>query len=583
MEKKRRHRFSRLGIIILAAVMLEIISAFQYTYTHSLMDDELEKHVLSELTDKSHLLRHTLLTAEATLREHLWDIQRTINNPEEVMDATERLLYVNPYLVGACLAFTPYYYSEQRRLYEPYAYKQGDSIMSEDLSATKNHDYTLHPAYQWVMQNNAPMWSDPYEYVTAEGPTALTTYSVPIHDQQGNIIAICGIDLSLKWLGETLNTHFLFPSSFDLFLTKQGQLVAGPMEQHVSKQRVGEVVRLINDSTVQRRSTDDSRISSVDFTDPETRQKGYIYYMNMPDDPGWQVAFVCYDKEAYGKLKTMSIHILLFMLFGWGLIAIIIMRAIQNMQQLYRVNAEKKRIDNELHVAHELQHQMLPPADAVFGTNSEIVLSGSLVPAKKVGGDLFDYFIHDEKLFFCIGDVSGKGIPSALLMAKTITLFRDKATHEGDPAYIMQAINKASCQNNETNMFVTLFIGIIDLPTGKFSYCNAGHDRPYINGEELAIQANMPVGAFDDFVYTTETTTLPPQALLFLYTDGLSEAKDINRKQFGMPRITAVLQQCNDLQPAQVLQRIQAEVQAFVANAQQSDDLTMLSIRYTKP
>ena len=574
--------YSRLGLIILAAVLLEIISGVQYTYMHSLMDDELEKQVLSELTAKGSLLRQTLRTAEATVAEHRWDILQSIDNPDEVMKSTERLLYANPYVVGACMAFVPDYYPGRGRLFEPYAYKQGDSIIVEELCSTNTaHDYTLHPAYKWVMENDATMWSDPYEYVTSEGPTSLTTYSEPIHDDAGNIAAICGIDLSLEWLGDTLNSYFLFPSSFDLFLTKQGELIAGPKPQQVSERRIKEVVRLINDSTVERLQTDDCRIYVVEFTDPETKEDGYIYYMKMSKKPNWQIAFVCYDKEAYGMLRTMRLHIFLFMLLGWGLIGLIVLRAVRNMQQLYRVNAEKRHLDNELRVAHDLQHQMLPPSSATFDTDGKVSLCGSLVPAKEVGGDLFDYFVRDGRLYFCIGDVSGKGIPSAMLMARTITLFRAATAHLNDPSHMMTNINKAFCENNETNMFVTLFIGILDLSTGRLRYCNAGHDRPYINGEELIIKPNMPVGAFEDFPYVTETTMLPPQALLFLYTDGLSEAKNKNRKQFTLDRIAEVLQQCNDLQPAQVIERMQAEVHTFVGSAMQSDDLTMLAIRFT--
>ena len=167
-------------------------------------------------------------------------------------------------------------------------------------------------------------------------------------------------------------------------------------------------------------------------------------------------------------------------------------------------------------------------------------------------------------------------------MAKAITLFRATASHQSDPARMTAAINTASCQNNESNMFVTLFIGVIDLPTGRFTYCNAGHDQPYVNGKELPVKAHIPVGVFEDFTYTSETTVLPPEALLFLYTDGLTEAKDINRKQFNQQRVTEVVEQCQDLQPDEMLQRILSEVQAFVGSAQQSDDLTMLAIRYTK-
>ena len=204
------------------------------------------------------------------------------------------------------------------------------------------------------------------------------------------------------------------------------------------------------------------------------------------------------------------------------------------------------------------------------------------MPARAVGGDIYDYFIRDDKLFFCIGDASGKGIPSAMLMAMTHSLFRAASAHENNPAHIMQTINGSTCENNESNMFVTMFIGILDLPTGHLRYCNAGHDIPVVVGKEaLPAKPNLPVGLFDDFTYQMQETTLEGGSLLFLYTDGLTEAKNNRRQQFSLSRVMAVLEGAASLSPQQLLEKMTAEVHAFVEDAEQSDDLTMLAIRYT--
>ena len=165
-----------------------------------------------------------------------------------------------------------------------------------------------------------------------------------------------------------------------------------------------------------------------------------------------------------------------------------------------------------MQIAHDIQMSILPKETF---TDESFSLSGYLKPAREVGGDLYDYFVRDEKLFFCIGDVSGKGAASAILMAITHSLFRSASAHETNPARIMTAINEASAEGNEKNMFVTLFIGVLDLPTGKLRYCNAGHDKPIkVKGERLKVKVesldcdcNLPVGVFGDTTYTLQETT----------------------------------------------------------------------------
>ena len=211
------------------------------------------------------------------------------------------------------------------------------------------------------------------------------------------------------------------------------------------------------------------------------------------------------------------------------------------------------------------------------------------MPAEEVGGDLIDHFLRDEKLFFCIGDVSGKGVPSAMVMAVIHSLFRMASARENNPDRIMQTINEVACQNNRSNMFVTLFIGVLDLPTGRLRYCNAGHDVPVclrqgadgLELEKLPAKPNLPVGVFDDFSYEKQSLTLAPGETLFLYTDGLTEARSPVRDQFRMERTMEVLKGCGGMTPQQVIATMKAAVQAFVEDAPQSDDLTMMSISYT--
>jgi len=168
-------------------------------------------------------------------------------------------------------------------------------------------------------------------------------------------------------------------------------------------------------------------------------------------------------------------------------------------------------------------------------------------------------------------------------MAVVHSLFRSGSAHEDDPSRIMQHLNEMACDRNETNMFVTLFIGVLDLPTGCLHYCNAGHDKPLLVGEkvlELPSKAHLPIGLFVETKYTTQEYILEPMTTIFLYTDGLTEAMNALHKQFGLARVHEVLDSDKTSAPQALLERMQAEVHRFVEDAEQSDDLTMFAIRY---
>ena len=293
------------------------------------------------------------------------------------------------------------------------------------------------------------------------------------------------------------------------------------------------------------------------------------------------------DKEVFSKLGKIRTTLLLPVLAGLILIGFIVWRTSRNLERLRKVKAEKERIGGELRVASEIQQSMLPHS---LIQHADVDIFGSLVPAREVGGDLYDYYIRDEKLFFCIGDVSGKGAPSAMVMGVIHSLFRAFSTHENNPARIMQAINEVSCQGNESNIFVTMFIGVLDLPTGRLRYCDAGHDAPIVlrsqeSGDRsqetgdrsqetgdrsqesvvhIPVEPHLPVGVFEDIKYGVQETQLKPDSTLFLYTDGLTEAKDAGRKQFGLKRVEEVLRADCPIQPRQLIETITRQVHQFV-------------------
>ncbi len=281
------------------------------------------------------------------------------------------------------------------------------------------------------------------------------------------------------------------------------------------------------------------------------------------------------------------------MLAGMALLGYIIYRTARSARSLQKADAEKERIGSELRIARAIQENMLPKTFPPYPERDDVDIFASLVPAKEVGGDLYDFHIRDEKLFFCIGDVSGKGVPASLVMAVTRSLFRSISAQEDKPEIIVRKINEAIADMNDSGMFVTLFMGVLDLNTGMLRYCNAGHDEPLLIGKGVGLlptSNNIPVGITTSWEYEGEEALIYPRTTIFLYTDGLTEAEDKNHAQFGKLRMTRVARKAS--QKAQTLGEtcspqtiIALETKAlhlFVGNAEKSDDLTMLAIQYNK-
>ena len=581
----RKDIASRLAIIITAAIFLELMSVVQYYYTRHLLKEELDKRSEIELAVKKRIIQNTLQSAEETMEDHLWDMQTNLSNPDSMFSATRRLIATNEEVVGGCIAFKPHYYPSKGRLFEPYAYKKSNGQIDVVQLGSQEHDYTKHPAYQSVVKNLKSVWSDPYLYGT-DSIQRLSTYSYPLYDKKGQFVAVCGTDIDLTWLGDTLNAWHGYPSSFGLMLTSSGHLVSGSSQQNSRQQDIEQVVRLINDSTVKRTWDKNHRNQMIEFRTQKDGEKAYIYYSALTNQPNWQIALVSYDREVYAKVYRMRSYSMLMMLTGLLVLFFLINRFARSERRLHKAGVEQARIGSELHIARNIQTEMLPKTFPPYPDRDDIDIYGTLSPAKEVGGDLFDFFIRDEKLFFCIGDVSGKGVPSAIVMAVMHSLYRMIKSHVNNPASIMQSLNEELCKDNETNMFVTLFIGIIDLPTGHLYYCNAGHDNPILVGsmlEKLPLKANLPIGVFDDTRFEMQDLQLPADVTLFLYTDGLTEAKNAEHKQFGMRRVMealAICRQQSDMTAEMMVNTVNHHVQQFTNWAPQSDDLTLLAIHY---
>ena len=579
---------STLAIIITAAVLIETTSAVQYKFASDGIREEVQLRAESELKVRNLKINNVMNAVEVAVQNMEWIVELCLDKPDSMYAVTRKMLTCNDIIVGSAVAFEPNYYPKKGRQFSPYSYKTEDGTIISKQLGTDDYDYHKMEWYAVPMRNNRPHWSEPY-YDEGGGEMMMSTYSLPIHDAAGRCVAIFTADVSLDWLSEIINARHIYPSSYNLLLSRKGQIMVCPVDSLVMRQSIGQATAGMADTTVEyiNRQMMAGQSGQATVTD-DKGEKNYVFYAQMDGDTGWSMAVVCADSEIYHSLRWMAVNVTVLMLVGLLLLAYIIWRAARNARHLQAVNAEKERIGSELHIASAIQMGMLPKTFPTYPDRDDVQLYGSLTPAKEVGGDLFDFFIRDEKLFFCIGDVSGKGVPASLVMAVTRSLFRTVSAHESMPDRIVTSLNESMADMNETNMFVTLFVGVLDLPTGRLRYCNAGHDAPLLIGDgvgTLPLESNIPVAVMSGWKFVSQEAQIFTGTTIFLFTDGLTEAENAGHAQFRMERVKETARQAlavHEQVPKQIIQRMGDAVHQFVGDAEQSDDLTMLAIQYIK-
>jgi serine phosphatase RsbU (regulator of sigma subunit) len=249
--------------------------------------------------------------------------------------------------------------------------------------------------------------------------------------------------------------------------------------------------------------------------------------------------------------------------------------------QLEEATAHRERIESELRIARDIQMSMVPN---VSPDREGLDLYASMTPAKEVGGDLYGYLLIGDSLYFCVGDVSGKGVPASLFMAQATRLFRTLAAQSMMPAEIATRMNNALTEGNEQGMFVTMFLGLVDLQSGRLDFCNAGHNPPIIyddqqHGAFLEMEPNAPIGLWPELEFVGESIENVKGRPFFVYTDGLNEAENREQEQFTDERLLDILAHTPFESSQQTIDMLRAEVEKHRDGAEPNDDLTMLCVK----
>lgn len=592
-----------------------------------------------------HIAENAVACIEQELRP-MEKVPRILAQVMELHPVPEDSLFVmlravlenNDNIFGAAVAFEPHFFPHKGEYFSPYAYRDGDQIRTMTLGG-ELYDYFHMDWYQIPKVLGNPYWTEPY-FDEGGGEMLMATYSVPFYtreDGQRRFAGIATVDISLEWLTGIVADIQIFETGYAFMLSRSGVVVTHPDLRNIMNETMFSIAEE-RGLPLLREIGRDMIAGRSQFREHGLKRNGHttwIYHTPLPSSE-WSIGVVYLNDEMYASLH--QIGLVMILLIGGGLILLTLwvtqvvnrlaaplsafatsarriaqghfdtqlptVRTKDEMKQLHdafshmqkelvtyienlrEATAAKEKIESELRIAREIQLSMIPHTFPPFPDLPQIDLYAMLKSAREVGGDLYDFFVVDKHRFiFAIGDVSGKGVPASLFMAMTRTLLRTISDKEKQPGAILKALNKSLAHNNDSNMFVTFFLGILDLKTGLLTYANAGHNPPVLvrsKGEVEVFEQGktIPLGLFEDFEYTEASMNLCPGDKIFTYTDGVSEAENQEQELFGEERMMAVLEGNRDIQPRECIGLMEAAVNAHVKDFPQSDDLTMMSILY---
>ena len=611
-------------MMVVLAMMAVIASIVYFTVGEYMEDEAMQRFQIVVMRAHREIQRRLSDVYVANINS-LHEIERDVDNPDKLPDHLERIVRLNPGIVSCGLLFVPDYYPEKGRFYVPFATRDTADVVSVMRIDNVYHEYYGEDWYVERMKSNSADWVNPYFenslLTTNIAPRLLTTYATPIHNHEGQPVALLCADLSLEdlrsdMLQKVREANRIFEKlqkqqPYICIIDRNGRYIIHPDKERMLKDSID-----ANITFEERQGAASATIDGV---------PSWVYYRNIRFTE-WTVMIVVPEDVIQQNGRMLNIIILAVMLIGLAAIYLFCRQQIRkvtsplhsfarsaeevaqgnfnaplpdirhddeirllrdsfgNMQQslshyieeLKTTTAQKSAIESELSIARDIQKSMIPNA---FPDCEGLDVYASMTPAKEVGGDLYDFILHENRLYFCIGDVAGKGVPAALVMTTVCGAFRLLAESESEPQRIVSRMNDMMTRDNGMTIFVTFFAGVLDLNTGHLRYCNAGHKAPLVNAVPLPVDKNLPVGAMPDWTFTQQETTLAPGTTLFLYTDGLDEAENARRQMFGKERIKEVLQSTS-LEPQALISQMTQAVAHFVGETEQSDDLTMLALQY---
>lgn len=539
---KNWRKYNIIGLFIATLLVLGIVSLNAYlNFSH--MAEDTKRMAAADLDYANLRINNEMNHVEQIVNDVLPTVRMMVNAgaTDSILHISRNVLKEYEFVLACEMVFCPNDSNHKGRMVSVGMHRKGQ-VIEEHNAANDTIDYTQREWYIIPVNEHRQVWTDPYFAQSLD--KTVCTRAAPVTNNQGKVIGVFFVDVPLDWLQEGLDVSKVYNGSRYMLLNIVGRVV------------------LSSDSIQEM---------------PDSAQN--LIYRGKVGNRGSQLLIAVPTKEIYSKIINMSLISGLLLLLTALLILYILHRAVKSAFKLQAATFHNEVMNKELSIANDIQMGMVPAEELNL---PEVELYASMKPAKAVGGDLYDYDVIDGRLFFCVGDVSGKGIPAALFMTTAVNLFRMAIKSQTDPAAIATQMNDLLSQNNRRSMFVSMFIGVVDLKTGVLNFCNAGHNPPVVDGRFMEVKANIPLGLVGDMVFESETYSNIIGKPLFFYTDGLNEAKSIDNEQFGNERLLSELKAKPFKSCSEMVEWMRSAVEKHTEGAEPSDDMTMMCIEVKK-
>ncbi|MHB8771052.1 MAG: SpoIIE family protein phosphatase [Syntrophales bacterium] len=637
---KRRGLAFKLSLMILTGTAVIFTAAFGYNYIYS------RNQILRDVeTNAENLTLAAVGRIETVLQgaqKHPSALAHTLSTQrldrEALRKRLDAVLADNPEIFGSTVAFEPYAFDPRSRTFAPYVFRDGQTLKHITLGG-QDYQYFFWDWYQVPKELERAVWSEPY-FDAGAGNIMMSTYSVPFSQERGGRRAFTGIvtaDISLEWLVEIVSRLSPYQSGYAFLISQSGAFVTHPDREWIMRESIFSVAEAADDPALREtgRAMVRGEKGFVALRDHFAGEKARMYYAPLPS-VGWSIGVVFPEEALFAGIRDLNRVVLIIGTTGFAILFLLIVlisgtitrplrtltakaaeiargnldvevsdaaggdevgelsRSFANMKaalkeyiaDLAETTAAKERYESELKIARTIQMSFLPKTFPPFPEHAEFDIYATLVPAKEVGGDLYDFFLLDgDHLFFSIGDVSGKGVPAALFMAAAKTLMKGTASHDLSPAEVLVKVNRELCLENDSLMFVTVFCGILNFRSGEVRYSNAGHNPPLIlragrQPEWLTLPEGFLLGVREDSRYETRQILLAPDDTLLLYTDGVTEAMNGDKRFYEERRLVGLMEEHRQEKPEALVGEVLRSVRAFAGNEPQSDDITLLALAF---
>ncbi len=637
---KNRGLAFKLILLILSSVTLIFLVIFGYNYMYSrkIIIENVEKNAMNLAKATVNQIDVVLSSIEKVPENLTYVLERSLCAGEELNNLLKYTVQKNTEIYGSAVAFEPRAYDGEKERYAPYFYKSGGEIKYSDLGAA-SYQYFFQDWYQIPKELNQPVWTEPY-FDEGGGNIIMSTYSVPFYRTMAGKKGIAGIitsDISLSWLQEIVASIKIAETGYGFLISQNGTFVTHPKEDLVMNETIFSQAEALGNEELRRigRKMINGESGFVPFRSILTGKLCWMVYAPLSSSK-WSLAVLFPQDELMADVVRLNKIMITLGLIGFAFLLVVIVfiaRSItrplsslagaaediaqgnldaaipeiktgdevgklaqsfdymtkslkQYIADLTETTAAKERIESELQIAHDIQMGILPKIFPAFPDMPEFDLYATLEPAREVGGDLFDFFfLDDEHLCFNVGDVSGKGVPASLFMAITKTLIKTRAAKDMPSEVVLNLVNQDLSEDNPSLLFVTLFLGIINIKDGTVEYCNGGHNPPYIirtSGKIEAVETTngIALGVMEGFSFQSKRFVLNKGDVIFIYSDGVTEAMNSKFELFSEERLEAELYRLKGLPVGDIIAGVMEKIREFSQGEPQTDDITMMAIQY---